>query len=272
MDSPGESTWEQAPGPLREPPRRRTFASDKILDLGQHRRQDEARRLRDLVSAFVLAGAESGQRLPSDEEIAREFSCTRNAARIALQMLVQENTVGRTAGQGTYARERPITWRTDRLLDQLKISPAPVDHSYLLIGWRETTAVPASMAAVFDPSVTRMAVFERVVFYQGRPGSLRTYYLPLRAGDEFDRDDANKDIFDILETRFGHRPLSADRQISAISAELSAAELLSVEVGTPLLFIETTVRAPSGAVIMVYHGRQRSDQVRIALEPSRADL
>ncbi|MFB2579996.1 GntR family transcriptional regulator [Herbiconiux sp. P15] len=254
------------------PPRRRSFTTDKILDLGQHRRQDEARRLRDLVSAFVLATAVGGERLPSDEEIAREFSCTRNTARIALQMLVQENTIGRTAGQGTHALERPMTWRTDRLLDQLKISPAPVDHDYVLIGWRETTTIPSTMAALFDEAATRMVVFERVIFYKGRPGSLRTYYLPLRASDEFTRDDADLDIFGILEDRFGHRPLAATRQISAISAELSAAELLSVEVGTPLLFIETTVRAASGAVVMVYHGRQRSDQVRIALEPSRDDL
>ncbi|MDF2444673.1 MAG: GntR family transcriptional regulator [Subtercola sp.] len=257
---------------MSEFPRRRSFTSDKILDLGQHRRQDEARRLRDLVSAFVLSGARGGERLPSDEEIAREFSCTRNTARIAMQLLVQENTVGRAAGQGTYARERPITWRTDRLLDQLKIDPSPLEHDYVLIGWRETVAVPAAMAAVFDEAATRMAVFERVVFYQGRPGSLRTYYLPLRDHDVFTREDANLDVFSILEDRFGHRPLRAARQITAIAAELSAAELLAVEVGTPLLFIETTVRSASGAVVMVYHGRQRSDQVRIELEPSRDDL
>ncbi|WP_368498346.1 GntR family transcriptional regulator [Herbiconiux sp. A18JL235] len=254
------------------PPRRRSFTDDKILDLGRHRRQDEARRLRDLVSAFVLSAAESGQRLPSDEEIAREFSCTRNTARIAMQMLVQENSIGRAAGQGTHARTPPTTWRTDRLLDKLRISPEPVDHDYLLIGWHETSAIPAPMAAVFDPRAVRMAVFERVVLYRGRPGSLRTYYLPLRAHDEFGQADANDDVLEALEHRFGHSPLSASRQISAISADLSAAELLAVEVGTPLLFIETTVRAASGHVVMVYHGRQRSDQVRVALDPSRDEL
>jgi GntR family transcriptional regulator len=254
------------------PARRRSFTDDKILDLGQHRRQDEARRLRDLVSAFLLSSAAGGERLPSDEEIAREFSCTRNTARIAMQMLVQENTIGRTAGQGTYANARPLTWRTDRLLDQLKIDPPPIDHDYVLIGWRETSAVPTPMAASFDDSVDRMAVFERVILYKGRPGSLRTYYLPLRPGDVFDRADANDDVFDILESRFGHQNLTADRQISAISADLSAAELLSTEVGTPLLFIETTVREPGGTVVMLYHGRQRSDRVRVALAPSRGDL
>ncbi|WP_291055586.1 GntR family transcriptional regulator [Herbiconiux sp.] len=253
-------------------PRRRSFTDDKMLDLGQHRRQDEARRLRDLVSAFVLAAADSGQRLPSDEEIAREFSCTRNTARIAMQMLVQENTIGRTAGQGTYAHSRPTTWRTDRLLDMLRIDPAPLEHDYLLIGWRETSAVPASMAAVFSPDTTRMAVFERVVLYRNRPGSLRTYYVPLRDEDDFTRSDANDDVLEILEGRFGHRPLSASRQISAISADLSAAELLSVDVGSPLLFIETTVRSAAGHVVMVYHGRQRSDQVRVELSPARVEL
>jgi GntR family transcriptional regulator len=266
---------------MTEPARRRTFAEDKILDLGRHRRQDEARRLRDLVSAFVLAGAESGQRLPSDEEIARTFSCTRNAARIALQLLVQENAVGRAAGQGTHARSRPATWRTDQLLDRLKIDAAPPsggepdpgrDSDHMLIGWRETASVPAPMAAVFAPEASRMAVFERVIRYAGRPGSLRTYYLPLRPGDVFTRADAADDVFDVLERRFGHRPLSATRQISAVSAELSAAELLAVEPGAPLLFIETTVRAPGGEVVMLYHGRQRSDRVRVALEPSRLDL
>ncbi|AWB90048.1 UTRA domain-containing protein [Salinibacterium hongtaonis] len=247
----------------------RDLAGDRILDLGQHRRQDEARRLRDLLAEFVVASLDKDERLPSDEQIARQFHCTRNAARIALQMLADERLIDRTVGVGTYVMSDPSRWRTDHLVDSLQVRDAGTLRWERLIGWRVSATIPQPMRAEFAPHVERLAIFERVFNYNGKPGSLRTYHVPLRGEDRFEPADAQGDIFEVLEGRFGYSGLRAQRTISAIAADASAAEVLDVGLRDPLLLIETTVRVPSGDVVLTYSGRQRTDVVRIGLEPER---
>lgn len=247
----------------------RDLAGDRILDLGQHRRQDEARRLRDLLSEYVVDSLEKDERLPSDEQVARQFHCSRNAARLALQMLADERLIDRTVGVGTYVMSDPSRWRTDHLVDALVVRDAGAMRWERLVGWRITTSIPLAMRTEFDPSVKRLAIFERVFSYNGTPGSLRTYHVPLRGEDVFEPADAHGDIFEVLETRFGHRGLRASRTISAIAADASAAEVLEVRRGDPLLLIATIVRSPSGDIVLSYSGRQRTDVVRIGLEPER---
>ncbi|QEE60580.1 GntR family transcriptional regulator [Salinibacterium sp. dk2585] len=265
------ATDESAGAQQADAPQRvaRVLAGDRILDLGQHRRQDEARRLRDLLAEYVVDSLEKDERLPSDEQVARQFHCSRNAARIALQMLADERLIDRTVGVGTYVMTDPSRWRTDHLVDSLVVRGGGALRWERLVGWRVTTTIPAAMRAEFDPEAERLAIFERVFSYNGKPGSLRTYHVPLRGNDVFEPADANGDIFEVLEGRFGHAGLRASRTISAIAADASAAEVLEVQVGTPLLLIETIVRAPAGDIVLSYSGRQRTDVVRIGLEPER---
>jgi GntR family transcriptional regulator len=247
------------------PARRRSFSSTRLLDLGQHRRQDEGRRLRDLLATFVVPQLDEGRRMPTEEQIARMFSASRNAARTALQLLAREGLIARTVGRGTYAHPDPTLWRSTELVDHLLAMPSGERRSMRVIGFRIRDGVPEPMAGVLQPSASRLAVWEKVLFYDGQPGSLRTYYLPLRTEDELQPDDAAEDVYDVLGTRFGYRDLVADRIVRAIAADASAAELLRIDEGSPLLMITTIVRDASGSVVLVYDGRQRPDMVAVSM-------
>ena len=248
---------------------RRVFSSTNILDLGQHRRQDEARRLRDLLARFVIPFLSADRRMPDDEQIARQLHCSRNTARLAMQMLADEHLIERMAGVGTYAHTEPSVWRSDRLVDPFLVLSSAEKRGSRVIGWRVGPDIPDPMRAEVPATTDRLAIFEKVLFYDGRPGSLRTYYMPLRPDDEFTVQDAAHDIFEILEDRFGQGKLRAERRITALAADQSAAQLLEAAVGDPLLFIETVVRNASGAVVLSYYGRQRTDVVQVSLEPER---
>src|SRR5690606_14318752 len=113
----------------------RDLGGDRILDLGQHRRQDEARRLRDLLAEFVVNTLEKDERLPSDEQLARQFHCSRNAARSALQMLADQRLIDRTVGVGTYVMTDPSRWRTDHLVDSLVVRGGGTQRWERLVGW-----------------------------------------------------------------------------------------------------------------------------------------
>jgi GntR family transcriptional regulator len=247
--------------------RRRTFSSTKMLNLGNDLLRDEARRLRDLLAYFVVPELGGTRRMPSEEQLARLFHTSRNSARAALRLLAADHSVQRVAGIGTYAREEPKRWRSDRLRD----SPSypEFDSRTTLLGWQVEYDVPEAMAQNFDPEVNRLTVFEKKQSYGAVPALLRTFFVPLRPQDSLGAEDAAEDLLGILEDRFEHRPLRAQRIINAIAADESAATQLEVPLGSPLLYIQTAVYGAEGSLVLLYFVRQRGEVVQLSVEPER---
>lgn len=255
------------PGPRHDEQRRRVFTTTKMLNLGNDLLRDEARRLRDLLSYYVMPQLGDNRRMPSEEELARHFHCSRNSARAALKLLATDHSVQRVAGIGTYARDEPRRWRSDRLRDSPSYPHFQTQAT--LVGWHVEYVIPEPMRAGFSPDADRMAIFEKRQAYQGVPGLLRTFFVPLRPADSLGPEDASEDLLGILEDRFGHRPLRAERIITAIAADESAATQLEVPVGSPLLFIQTAVYGQDGSLVLLYFVRQRGEIVQLAVEPER---
>lgn len=247
--------------------RRRTFSSTKMLNLGSDLLRDEARRLRDLLSYYVVPQLSGTRRLPSEEHLARQFHASRNSARAAMRLLAADQSVQRVAGMGTYAREEPKRWRSDRLRD----SPSYPEFQSrtTLLGWHVEYDVPETMAESFSSDVNRLAIFEKKQSYGAVPALLRTFFVPLRPGDALGPEDAPDDLLSILEDRFGHRPLRAQRYINAIAADESAATQLEVPLGAPLLYIQTAVYGRDGSLVLLYFVRQRGEVVQLSVEPER---
>ncbi|MCD2100253.1 GntR family transcriptional regulator [Rhodococcus rhodochrous] len=248
--------------------RRRTFTTTKMLHLENDLLRDEARRLRDLLSFYVVPRLDESRRMPSEDELAREFHCSRNSARAALKLLANEQSIQRVTGVGTYAREAPKRWRSDMLRDSPSYKAEHAAES-TLVGWHVEYETPVTMKDTFAADVSRLAVFEKRQTYQGVPGLLRTFFVPLRPQDTLGPEDASEDLLSILEDRFDHRPLRAERIITAIAADESAATQLEVPVGSPLLFIQTAVYGKDGSLVLLYFVRQRGEVVQLSVEPER---
>ncbi|MFC8193312.1 UTRA domain-containing protein [Cellulomonas sp. NPDC057328] len=256
------------PDPLRRAElRRRTFSTTKMLDLGDGLLRDEARRLRDLLQFFVVPNLDENRRVPAEEDLARRFHSSRNAARAALRLLATEHSIQRVAGMGTYARAEPKRWRSDRLRDST--SYPQFGALTTLGGWHVHYGVPESMRDAFSPEANRLAIFEKRQTYADVPGVLRTFFVPLRPQDTLGADDAAEDLLGILEHRFGHAPVRADRVINAVPADESTAVHLEVAVGAPLLYIQTAVYAPDGSLVLLYFVRQRGEVMQLSVQPER---
>lgn len=247
----------------------REEAKDPFLRMDGHRRADEVRRLRDLLRV-VVDRLGSGQRLPADEQLARRFRTSRNCVRLALQALADENRVQRSVGAGTYTTNVHERSRFDLLIDSVPVVGGDPRSELVILGWKVSSDLPDTITHGMPADTSALVVFERLSTFAGVPRQLRTYYLALRPGEEFSRDDARRDVYDILEHRFGHGTLGADRRISAVAADESTASALGVTQGTPMLYIDTTVFNERGDTVLLSHARYRSDMVNVALNPPRA--
>lgn len=248
--------------------RRRTFASSKMLKLGDDLLRDEARRLRDLLAFHLVPLLADGRRLPTEDEIAREFRASRNSVRAALQLLASERAIRRVVGMGTYVDGEPRSWHPDRLSDSRATYPQ-LGSEIVVLGWRVEYDIPRTLASSYSPDATRLAIFEKRHSIGGLPALLRTFFVPLRPQDSLGPDDAPDDLLGILEGRFGHNPLHADRIITAIAADKSTATQLEVASGSPLLHVQTAVYAPDGSLVLLYFIRQRSEVVQLSVAPER---
>ncbi|MFD6883427.1 GntR family transcriptional regulator [Rhodococcus sp. NPDC060084] len=247
----------------------REEAKDPLLRMDGHRRADEVRRLRDLLRV-VVDRLGSGQRMPSDEQLARRFRTSRNCVRLALQALADENRVQRSVGAGTYTTNVHERSRFDLLIDSIPVAGGDPRSELVILGWKVTSDLPESISVDMPADTSALVIFERLSTFAGVPRQLRTYYLALRPGEEFTREDASRDVYDIIEHRFGHGTLGADRRISAVGADESAASALGVAQGTPILYIDTTVFNERRETVLLSHARYRSDMVNVALNPPRA--
>jgi GntR family transcriptional regulator len=247
----------------------RTTAS---LHLSSHdRRRDEARRLRDLINTGLERSLGRPARLPDERLIAEGFGMSRNGVREALNLLAEEGRIERNVGAGSFARVVPARKPFDRIVDFSKAEhDLPVDTSSSAVGFRTLTSVPETMRQALGLSEgVSLAIFERVVWREGVPIELRTYFLPLCRGEEMTAADVQRDVYEVIEAGFGRLISGAHRAVSAVAADPSSAALLRVRPGSPLLFMESTLVDTEGRVVLVTYGRHRSDHVTVTFAAER---
>jgi GntR family transcriptional regulator len=242
------------------------------LRLGRYdRRRDEARRLRDMVNTILEQTRGNPPRLPDERLISRGFGVSRNTVREALQLLVGERRVQRNVGSGSFAHAVPNRSPFDRIIDFSKTDlDLPANAVARTIGFRTLAEAPPTMREALGlPVGMSLAIFERIVLRDAVPVELRTYFMPLRAGEAVTEQDAVRDIYELIELRFARPIRCALRAVSAMAADPSSADLLAVPLGSPLLFMESRLVGEDGAVLLVTYGRHRPDQITVTFRAER---
>lgn len=235
------------------------------------RREEPARRARDLIRHEVLRGAYDERALPAESELAKSLGISRNAVRDALDMLRSEGLVQRRPGMGTFAATHKAVQGMERLRGLFESLPAdagPVANTVLAA---EMVAAPAFVTESLCLEDGAPVVFiERLRTLGGMPLSLDTSYLDASvAAPLLDTDLVGTDVFVMLEEELGLRLAHADLSIEAIAADVASARLLEVPPGTPLLLVERLTCLEDGRPIDFEFVRYRGDRLSLSARLSR---
>lgn len=205
----------------------------------------------------------------AEETLARTLGASRNAVRKALQQLADEGLLVRQPKNGTRLVNELIH------IDGGQVVPRGMalgnDQGRLTIEQTRTERVPLSpvVQRKLETDANVGILSESRFFVDGRPLSLRVGYV---AGDPSAMERALASFrtenpppyAEAFRQLYGAEFGSSHSTVEAISCEQRTAEILAVEVGTPILLNEVVVRDIDGVARELSYTYYRSDRVAVS--------
>lgn len=209
-----------------------------------------------------------GQRIPTEQELGRDYQISRATVRQALAALVSEGLLYRKQGKGTFVTEKAQQTRAAKLTGftedlfheghrpevqvmEMKRAPAPdrVAHQLHLAPGAEVVR------------------FKRLRRVAGDILSVVVNYLPPEFGEKItERDLMEHPMLRLLEDRMKVALGTVRHAVEAIKADAETASLLGINPLEPVLFIETLVRSADGRPVDLANTYFRADRYRYTAE------
>lgn len=210
-----------------------------------------ARTLRGEIRRGRYAG---GVRLPTEAELAREFSVSRQTVRRAFHDLVAEGLVRRTAGRGTFATPQgPYLRQFGSIEDLMGLS---LDTELEIVEpLRRQVDIEAASRLRLDGDVVHSVLFRRR--HNRIPFCVTAVHVPPEIGSrlaglpELTTTGAVSDVTVIamVDTRTGHPIAEAEQSITAVAAGQEVSGRLGCAPGTPLLRVDRTYLTTAGQLV-----------------------
>jgi GntR family transcriptional regulator len=222
--------------------------------------------LRDAIEGGVW---EPGQQMPSEAELCDMFELSRTPVRQALDELEREGLISRIKGKGTFVAEPKISEGlvqelTGFFQDMVDRGHTPVTE---VLKYEVVPAIPKIAGYLGVEPGTPIYEIERLRSINNEPIVLVTTYLPHDLCPELvDADLRTRSLYAYLEEACGLVITRGRRTIEAVPASKYEAKLLEVEVGAPLILLDSVSYLRDGTPIEYYHALHRGDRSRFEVE------
>lgn len=221
---------------------------------------------RDLSSRIAAGTLMPGSRIPTEEELIREYGVSRTTVRRAIQELERRGLIEIRRGRGTFVRgaklAQELTALTGFVEDMVALGLEP---SARVLGKGPVPATEEVARQLRVPIGAEVMRIRRVRLGDGVPISLDETYLPLELGRKVAGDDLEVyPIFSLLEEKYGTPLLEADYRIEAVPASPEVAEALGAEEGSPILLIERLAYSLGQVPVDFEKLHYRGDKIRLS--------
>ena len=210
-----------------------------------------------------------GERIPSEMELCENFGVSRTVVRQALRELEAENIIIKRKGKGTFVAKPKISEGLIQKLtgfyqDMVERGLEPKTE----VLFQEIVPVNKKIADYLDiPIGSEVVEIERLRFIHDEPIQLVTTYIPLEMSPNLVNIDlSDRSLYEYLETQNGIKIHRGKRYIEAVLANQKEADLLEIEVGDPLIMLDSVSYTKTGKAIEYYHALHRGDRSRFEVE------
>jgi len=188
----------------------------------------------------------SGGLLPSESGLSSEFEVSRVTVRRALEQVRSHRLVEARQGVGWYVSTGPFRQSLDQLdtiEQQLREAGAVPERRIIDFAFTDGTERVREVLGV-----QRVLEVRRINLADGQPFARVTVWCPENLGSVLSRKDVEvKPFYELIDAKLG----GAEQTVGAAAATAADAELLGVEVGSPVLVCERITRTIEGEAVLV---------------------
>jgi GntR family transcriptional regulator len=223
--------------------------------------------LADLLRGRISRGQwRSGDRVPTLEELTREFDVARVTVRQAVEVLSREGLLSAQQGRGTFVTGTPQRARGLRLQTSLaELAEVYRDDRPQLTLIEEASAVPALEPGEGN-AAPRYHFMRRVHSRDGASYCVISIYLDHRvfrmAPSRFRRETVIPVLLELPRVRIAQ----ASQTLAIAAADVEAAGHLGLPVNAPVAEVRRVCRDPEGTVIYLGLVTYRGDHVRLEMD------
>lgn len=246
------------------------MAMDAALDDGPLY-QRIARRLEDQIGSGAL---QSGDRLPSERQIADALGASRMTARQALKSLEKRGLVETRVGRGVFVAH-PVIEKESRTLhgftEEMQRGGRRVTSVVLDAGAGAADLEVARALDILEHTLVHRLVRVRLV--DGEPLAIERTELPVAlAPGLLEKTDFSKDsLYRVLRDDYGFVPTEAEETVRADLADAAATSALHISADSPVLKFTRRTFDSAGRPLEYVRSVYRADSftMRVRLTISR---
>jgi GntR family transcriptional regulator len=222
--------------------------------------------VREVLKRRMHREYELGDRIPTEEELGREFGVSRETVREALRGLEQEGLIQRHRAKGTFLIRRPGQPVDDRLTGMVEDYSSLHLDTHAKVLKVERIRTPTEMAQM-PGAGDQIFHISRLRFFEGKPLVLHDAFLSLRTGEQVAALDlAHSSITEMVEEKLHARTTEERQQIDALVADTEMAQLLEIPIGAPVLSISRLFKVNDGDEFMLFRSYYRADRYRYTVD------
>lgn len=222
--------------------------------------------LRDLIDQQQLR---PGDRIPSEAQLCDMLAVSRTVIRQALDALAHDGLLVKEKGRGTFVNRKKISESLVQKLTGFYQDMVDRGHSPVtkVLKQEVTSASPEVASRLqIEPKMPVIEI-ERLRAVDDEPIVLVTTYLPYdKCPNLLYSDLTHQSLYALLEQEFDLVIARGHRSIEAVSANEYTAGLLQIDVGAPLVMLDSVSFLADGTPIEYYHALHRGDRSRFEVE------
>ena len=210
-----------------------------------------------------------GQRLPTLNELVREFGVSRVTVREAVGSLENEGLIWRKQGKGTFVADevKPSRWLNVQT-DWSALTSIIEGTEARLLDVQDVD-VPPRMEESDGLAAPGYTCLRRVHSHDGAPYALIDIYLDRRLFQRAPEVFKHQMVLPVLESMPGVEIATAWQTLVIGTADLEAAELLAIPLDVPVAEVRRVVVDRAGTVVYLSEVIYRGDFVRLEINLKR---
>lgn len=222
------------------------------------------RQIRGLILQSLERGEwKPGDMIPSEFELAARFQVSQGTVRKAVDELAAEHILIRRQGKGTFVatHQEPVVRFRFLRLAPVEGEPVPAVSEVL---WCKRVRCNAEMARSLDLRAGDSLVYlRRLLSFEGKPTLVDDIYVPAALFNGLTMAVLNASpgpLYGLFERRFGVSMVRADERLRAVGAPGDIAQLLEIELGTPVLRVDRVSYTYADRAVELRIGHYLTDQ------------